>query len=647
MAASGVLPTYQRYVNGVPVPSSRKTLRLREKYIILLVFATFGIVCFGAFFFLPNLQDRVTMVEVRKRFRDAGEGLFLPQQEGGGGPGKIIRHDDIVDPHKIDDKIRLQMNIEKDIINVKEELKKQGIKDEEAEKIKDEIKEDKEKVIQQKKEAEEVKKEEDKKKALEVDKDHVGHPGAQGGEPSEASVKEKRDKIREMMNHAWSNYVKYAWGSNELRPISKRGHSASIFGSLSLGATIVDALDTLYIMEMEDEYKAARDWIATNLNFDGPSELSVFETNIRFIGGLLAAYALTGDQMFKKKSQMIADKLMPAFNTPTGIPYSMVNIKTGSTRNWGWASGGCSILSEFGSLHLEFYYLSAITGDSKYLEKAQKVRSVLQQLEKPNGLYPNYLNPKTGKWGQHHVSMGALGDSFYEYLLKAYLLSGKEDKEAKAMYDATIKAMLDKMLQTSKSGMKYFGEYKSGRIEHKMDHLSCFSGGMLALGAKDMEDEAKYLQLGADIAHTCHQSYDRTAVKLGPEAFRFDGSSEAVATRSNEKYYILRPEVMETYFYMWRLTKDQKYRDWAWEAAQALEKHCRVDGGFTGLRDVYQASPQKDDVQQSFLLAETLKYLYLTFSDDSLIPLNKWVFNTEAHPFPVKDTSVADAAAAA
>lgn len=201
MAASGVLPTYQRYVNGVPVPSSRKTLRLREKYIILLVFATFGIVCFGAFFFLPNLQDRVTMVEVRKRFRDAGEGLFLPQQEGA--RNAVLRHDDnnnIVDPHKIDDKIRLQMNIEKDWENarVKEELEKHGIKEGEVKQIKDNIQEDKEKIRQKQKEEEEKKKAEERKKALKVDKDHKGHPGAQGGEPSETSVREKRDKIKEV-----------------------------------------------------------------------------------------------------------------------------------------------------------------------------------------------------------------------------------------------------------------------------------------------------------------------------------------------------------------------------------------------------------------------------------------------------------------
>ncbi|CAC5376255.1 MAN1A_C [Mytilus coruscus] len=366
------------------------------------------------------------------------------------------------------------------------------------------------------------------------------------------------------------------------------------------------------------------------------SELSVFETNIRFVGGLLALYALTGDKMYKEKVVKIADKLLPAFNTPSGIPNSMVNVRTGGSRNWGWASGGCSILAEFGSFHLEFVYLSEITGNPVYREKVNKIREVLNQLEKPDGLYPNYLNPKTGRWGQQHVAIGALGDSFYEYLIKSYVQSGNKDELAKKMYFDAVQAMEKKMLQKSKSGMVYLAEYKSGRLEHKMDHLGCFCGGMFALGAEHSEDKAKYMKLGADIAHTCHESYDRSATKLGPEAFRFDGQTEAKSIRQNEKYYILRPEVLETHFYMWRFTKEQKYRDWAWEAVNALNKHCKVDGGFTGIRDVYQEHGSQDDVQQSFFLAETLKYLYLTFSEDTVIPLNKWVFNTEAHPFPIQ-----------
>lgn len=182
---------------------------------------------------------------------------------------------------------------------------------------------------------------------------------------------------------------------------------------------------------------------------------------------------------------------------------------------------------------------------------------------------------------------------------------------------------------------------------------------MLALGGKHLEEplKSKHRELGVAITHTCHESYDRTNTKLGPEAFRFSDAIEAKALKSNEKYYILRPEVIESYFVLWRLTHDVRYRQWGWEAVLALEKHCRVDGGYTGVKNVYSDDPTQDDVQQSFFLAETLKvlvaimsvnlscqitiilffqYLYLLFSDDELIALDEWVFNTEAHPLPIK-----------
>lgn len=121
------------------------------------------------------------------------------------------------------------------------------------------------------------------------------------------------------MKHAWDGYARYGWGQNEVKPISRRGHSASIFGSAAMGATIVDAMDTLYIMGMMEEFEAGRDWIANSLDFNKMAgDVSVFETNIRYVGGLLAAYALTGDELFKEKAQMVTDKLLPAFNTPTG-----------------------------------------------------------------------------------------------------------------------------------------------------------------------------------------------------------------------------------------------------------------------------------------------------------------------------------------
>uniref|UniRef100_A0A9J8CPX9 alpha-1,2-Mannosidase n=1 Tax=Cyprinus carpio carpio TaxID=630221 RepID=A0A9J8CPX9_CYPCA len=439
-----------------------------------------------------------------------------------------------------------------------------------------------------------------------------------------------------MMQFSWDNYKRYAWGSNELRPVSKQGHSSNLFGSLK-GATIVDALDTLYIMEMYDEFEAATEWVERNLDFNMNAEISVFEVNIRFVGGLLSAYYLSGKEVFRRKAVELGEKLLPAFKTPTGIPWALLNLKSGIGRNWPWASGGSSILAEYGTLHLEFMHLSALSGRPVFAEKVMNIRKVLNRLDKPQGLYPNYLNPNSGQWGQHHVSVGGLGDSFYEYLLKAWLMSDKTDEEGKKLYYDALQAIEKNLIRKSSGGLTYIAEWKGGLLEHKMGHLTCFAGGMIALGADGAPDDktGHQMELAAEITRTCHESYTRTSMKLGPEAFRFDGGVEAIATRQNEKYFILRPEVIETYMYMWRFTHDPKYRQWGWEAVQALEKYCRVVGGYSGVRDVYANTPNHDDVQQSFYLAETLKYLYLLFSDDDHLPFEHWVFNTEAHPLPV------------
>lgn len=204
---TGVLPLYQRYVNGVPVPQGRRTLRLREKYIILLVFMTFTAVCTCAFLFLPNLQDKVSMDEVRKQLQDAG-GMFIPQARLGPDgaslvKGKFLRHDnDLEDPHVEKDKEKLQFKIEraweKDKLN--EQLKHMNIKPDEAEKLKNSIQEDKESIIKKQKEEEEKRKREEQEEAKKIYKDHEGHPGARGGEPSDPAVKAKRDKVKEVSN---------------------------------------------------------------------------------------------------------------------------------------------------------------------------------------------------------------------------------------------------------------------------------------------------------------------------------------------------------------------------------------------------------------------------------------------------------------
>ncbi|XP_068935150.1 mannosyl-oligosaccharide 1,2-alpha-mannosidase IC [Petaurus breviceps papuanus] len=446
----------------------------------------------------------------------------------------------------------------------------------------------------------------------------------------------QREKIKEMMKFAWDNYKQFALGKNELRPVTKNGYTGGMFGGLG-GATIIDALDTLYIMELEDEFQEAKNWVEKSFDLDVKGDASVFEVNIRYIGGLLSAYYLTGEEVFREKVIRLGEKLLPAFNTPTGIPRGMVNFGSGVSRTWGWASLGSSILAEFGSLHLEFLHLTKISGNPIFARKVKNIRRVLNRTEKPKGLYPNFLSPVSGSWVQHHVSIGGLGDSFYEYLIKAWLMSAKTDIEAKNMYYTALEAIETHLLQKSQEGLTYIAEWKGGVLDHKMGHLACFSGGMIALGAEDAEmgKRKHYMELAAQITKTCHESYIRTDTKLGPEVFWFDFGSEATTSSPSESYYILRPEVVESYMYMWRLTHDPKYRQWGWEVVEALEKYCRTETGFSGIRNVYTMFPEHDNMQQSFFLAETLKYLYLLFSEDDLLSLEDWVFNTEAHPLPV------------
>ncbi|XP_037078804.1 LOW QUALITY PROTEIN: mannosyl-oligosaccharide alpha-1,2-mannosidase IA-like [Pollicipes pollicipes] len=446
--------------------------------------------------------------------------------------------------------------------------------------------------------------------------------------------------VRPNERHAWRGYASYAWGANEVRAGEQAQHSAGIFGRRPMGATIVDAMDTLFIMGMTDEFAEGRLWIKQHLDVSQvDSEVSIFEMNIRYVGGLLSCFALSGDTLFRDRALETARALLPAFDTPTGIPYGLVVPTTGKAKNYGWASGGSSILSELGTLHMEFSYLSDVTGDPQFRRRVQKIRQVLAGLEKPGGLYPNYLHPKTGKWGQRHISVGALGDSFYEYLLKEWLRSGGADREALMLYRHAIGNVTERLVRTSsQGGLTYVSELLNERPNHKMDHLACFIGGLYALGAaKDPDNKTdRYLKIGKEITRTCHESYDRTVTKLGPESFRFTDNLEAKAIKLQERYYILRPEVIESYFVLWRLTGDKKYREWGWEAAQAIEQFCRVEAGFSGIQDVESPAPRHDDVQQSFFLAETLKYLYLLFSDNSLLSLDEWVFNTEAHPLPIK-----------
>nr|AWA44658.1 alpha-1,2-Mannosidase [Saccharum spontaneum] len=445
---------------------------------------------------------------------------------------------------------------------------------------------------------------------------------------------ERREKVKEAMLHAWNSYVKYAWGMDELQPQSKNGINS--FGGL--GATLVDSLDTLYIMGLKDEFQKARDWVAESLDFDKDYDASVFETTIRVVGGLLSAYDLSGDKVFLDKAKDITDRLLPAWDTTSGIPYNRINLAHGRAHNPGWTNGD-SILADSGTEQLEFIALSQRTGDPKYQQKAENVITQLQKIYPSDGLLPIYINPHSGTASYSTITFGAMGDSFYEYLLKVWIQGNKTEhvKHYRQMWETSMEGLLSLTKKTTPSSYYYICEKNGGSLSDKMDELACFAPGMLALGASGYgpEKSEEIMNLAKELARTCYNFYQTTPTKLAGENYFFHtGQDMSVGTSWN----ILRPETVESLMYLWRLTGNKTYQDWGWDIFQAFEKNSRIESGYVGLRDVNTG--EKDNMMQSFFLAETLKYLYLLFSPPSVISFDEWVFNTEAHPLrivPVTD----------
>ncbi|KAK1327123.1 Mannosyl-oligosaccharide 1,2-alpha-mannosidase MNS1 [Acorus calamus] len=443
---------------------------------------------------------------------------------------------------------------------------------------------------------------------------------------------QRREKVKKAMLHAWNSYVTYAWGNDELQPQSKNG--ADSFGGL--GATIVDSLDTLYIMGLHKEFQKAREWVANSLDFNKDYDASVFETTIRVVGGLLSAYDLSGDKVFLEKAKDIGDRLLPAWDTPTGIPYNSINLAHGRPHNHGWA-GGDSILADSGTEQLEFIALSQRTGDPKYQEKVEKTISHLWKNFPSDGLLPIYINPHSGKPSTSSystITFGAMGDSFYEYLLKVWVQGNKTEpvKHYREMWETSMQGLLSLVRKTTQSSFEYICEKTGSSLSHKMDELACFVPGMLALGSSGYgpEDAEKFLSLAKELAWTCYNFYQSTPTKLAGENYFFHGGEDmSVGTSWN----ILRPETVESLVYLWRFTGNKTYQEWGWNIFQAFEKNSYTDSGYVGLKDVNTGA--KDDMMQSFFLAETLKYLYLLFSPPSVISFDEWVFNTEAHPLKI------------
>jgi len=190
--------------------------------------------------------------------------------------------------------------------------------------------------------------------------------------------------------------------------------------------------------------------------------------------------------------------------------------------------------------------------------------------------------------------------------------------------------------------MYYIGDKQMmiGVMDNTMEHLKCFAGGLFAIASQYVKGEERneFLRIAKGISKFCHLMYTRNPTGLPTEYVKINEEDKIESPDDDNpfaKHYLMRPEAVESWFILYRITKDPIYREWGWQFFQSIELHTRGKFGYSGLIDATHQNPEKDDVQQSYFLSETLKYLYLLFSPDYILPLDKYVFNTEAHPLPL------------
>jgi mannosidase alpha-like ER degradation enhancer 2 len=411
--------------------------------------------------------------------------------------------------------------------------------------------------------------------------------------------------VRGEFLRAWRGYVRYAWGHDELRPLSKRAHDW--YGE-PLYMTQVDALDTLILMGFREEAARTREFVATHLSFDRDIYVQNFEITIRHLGGLISCYQMTGDRRLLRLAEDLGTRLLPAFDSPTGIPYRFVNLKTGRTR------GEVTNPAEAGTLLIEFGALSKLTNRPVFYEKAKRALVEVFRRRSKIGLVGSSINVETGEWVNRdsHISGGI--DSYYEYQAKCWRLF--EDEDCRAMWLESIKAV-NTHLADERGGALWYGhaDMETGRrAATTYGALDAFFPAVLALAGD--RQRARRLQESSFVMWK--------AAGIEPEEFDY------AAMKVKEPAYPLRPEIVESAYYLFRMERDPRYRRMGAEMFEDFVRHCTTREAYASLKSV--VTKEKADEMQSFLFAETFKYYYLLFSPHTKLDLRGVVLNTEAHP---------------
>lgn len=434
----------------------------------------------------------------------------------------------------------------------------------------------------------------------------AAQPRVTSNTPAPAQVARE---VREEFLHAWNGYKQFAWGADEVQPVSGKPKNFFV-PSHSFGLSIIEAMDTLYVMGLDDELALCVKWLRSNLDFDVDANVQMFEAVIRMVAGLLTGYYATGEKFMLDGARDLADRLLVCFTkSPSGAPYRFANLKTGAV------SDPKSNLAEIGSNILEFGDLSRLTGDPKYLNASMKAFETVMSKRSPLDLLGTNFDVEKGEFiGTDDVAPDEPVDSFYEYLWGGWQMLGIA--KCRDWYELLTAAI-----------MKYKVTHIDGNLWFKtVDYTT----GLPTGDASSSELAAFYAELVAkggnrDIGEAFYDSWTRALDKyeLIPEVIFYPDLSII------DPRYWMRPEYPNSSFDLWFLTHDEKYRATAYRYFTALRKNCRTANGYTVLTDVRTRPMAQGDYFPAYAFSENFKYLYLMFADSPRFDGSNYYLNTE------------------
>ncbi|KAK7221491.1 hypothetical protein V2G26_009494 [Clonostachys chloroleuca] len=470
-------------------------------------------------------------------------------------------------------------------------------------------------------------------------------------------TEQRRAAVRDEFLRSYNAYKEFAWLMDELAPLSGTGKTT--FGGWA--ATLVDSLDTLWIMGLKKEFHEATIAVSA-MDFSVTKErgINVFETTIRHLGGLLGAYDLSSEPTLLQKAREVGEMLYVAFDTPNRLPGFWLNFE--DARNGRQVAGTNDPSASPASLTLEMTRLSQITGDPKFYDAADRVIRFLDRVQNETelpGMWPLTVNFQDETAEGDTFSIGALADSLYEYLPKMHALLGGVDPMYERLYltsaDAVMNNLLYRPMVPDNADILIAGDVWANSqgmsLNPESQHLSCFAGGMFALGGR-LAGNDSHVEVGKKLARGCGWVYNAFPTGVMPEIYGMIpcGSAELCEwdeskwkpeddfilkgfSHARDPRYLLRPEAIESIFIMYRITGDSEWQDLAWKMFQSIMKVSRTELANAAVDDVTNPDSPNIDSMESFWLAETLKYFYLIFSPPDLINLDEYVLTTEAHPF--------------